>query len=45
MAANGVDTDELLANKLNHPLSEQHRMPAHLIMKLIDTSHVFSPGP
>lgn len=33
-----VDTDGLLANGLNHPTAEAHRIPAELLMKLIDPS-------
>ena len=36
LADRGVDTTDLLANGLNHPTAEAHRIPAEVIMKLID---------
>ena len=35
MAANGIDTDKLLANGINHPTPEMHQLFADEIMKLI----------
>ena len=35
LARRGVDTTALLANGLNHPTAEAHRVPAELVMKLI----------
>ena len=35
MAANGVDTDKLLVNGINHPTAEMHQLFADEIMKLI----------
>ena len=35
MAANGVDTDKLLVNGINHPTAEMHQLFADEIMKII----------
>ena len=35
MAAGGVNTDEMLANGLNHPTAEAHAIPAQLLMQLV----------
>ena len=36
LARQGVDTDGLLANGLNHPNAEAHRLTARLVMKLLE---------
>ncbi len=35
MAANGIDTDKLLVNGINHPTAEMHQLFADEIMKII----------
>ncbi|OGV73874.1 MAG: hypothetical protein A3K19_10980 [Lentisphaerae bacterium RIFOXYB12_FULL_65_16] len=42
LAARGVDTTALLANGLNHPTREAHRIQAELILQLIDPA--FKPS-
>lgn len=39
LSACGMDTNLLLANGLNHPIPEAHRIPAELIMKHIDPGY------
>lgn len=41
-AANGGDTDAWLANGLNHPVAEAHRIPAEQIMAILDPG--FAPS-
>ena len=36
LAGAGFDTDSLLVNGLNHPGPEAHRIPAELLMRIID---------
>jgi acyl-CoA thioesterase-1 len=35
LATQGVDTDRMLANHMNHPTSEAHAIPAELLMRIV----------
>jgi acyl-CoA thioesterase-1 len=35
LAAQGVDTDRMLANQMNHPTAEAHAIPADLLMRIV----------
>ena len=38
LAADGTNTDDLLANGLNHPTAEAHAIPAQLLLQLMAES-------
>ena len=35
LATQGVDTDQMLANQMNHPTAEAHAIPADLLMRIV----------
>jgi acyl-CoA thioesterase-1 len=35
LATQGVDTDQMLANQMNHPTAEAHAIPAGLLMRIV----------